>query len=407
MKNLDSDFRENSSVVLCKKVRYIFYILLIIFFAGCKGKENNAKTEVINIIIDTDNSEKVDISEYVDSVKYIKLQTTDDNLIGYIKRVFFLEDRILVTDGQIPQILIFDNEGNFLNKIKKTGQGPGEFIGIVASLFDCVSKSIIIYNRKLRKMLFFTLDGEFIKEITRFNDNALIRDMINLPNGNFLCYTYDLTPKEVDEKASGLWEVDSSGNFIRSFFTLEDLYPVIYNGDNSQFTLLPDGKISIKDAIWSNIYHFEGDSLRKCISYKIKGNALNSLRGNSYSPEKYTSSLTSQDKGNYIFTLWSDGTPDGFYTVYSKKDDKNVLIYPKKMFWEERKFVEPSGMSFTDSNNFNALVSSITGDDIFDFLKDNNASSKTKNDLNELIKGMNGKEITDMNPVLQLLYVKP
>jgi hypothetical protein len=388
-------------------MKYFLYILLIIFFAGCRERKDSTKMAAINIVIDTDNSEKVDISEYIDSVKYIKLQTTDDNLIGYIKRVFFLEDRILVTDGQIPQILIFDNEGNFLNKIKKIGQGPGEYIGIAASLFDCASKSIIIYSTTLRKLLFFTLDGEFIKEITKFNENSLIRDMINLPSGNFLCYTYDLTSKQVGKKASGLWEVNSLGNFVRSFFTLDDLYPVIYNYDNSQFTLLPDGKISVKDAIWSNIYHFEGDSLKKYISYEVNENVLNSLKGNSYSPKSYTSSLTSQDKSNYIFTWWTDGIPGGYYTVYSKKDNKNVLIYPKKMFWAERKIVEPSGISFTDSNNFNALVSSITGDDIFDFLKENNASSKIKNDLNDLIKGMNEREITDMNPVLQLLYIKP
>jgi hypothetical protein len=377
---------------------------LIISFAGCKGKDS-IETREINIVIDPDNSEKVDISGYVDSVKYIKLQTTDDNLIGYINKVFFVDNRILVTDGKVPQILIFDTDGNFLNKIGKIGQGPGEYTGITTSLFDPTNKLIIIHNNGLRKLLFFTLDGELIKEIHRFNDNALIRKMINLPNGNFLCYTYDLTSKQVGEKASGLWEVDASGNFVRSFFTLEDLYPVVYNYDNSPFTLLPDGKISVMDAIWGNIYHFESDSLRKYISYEVKGNSLKSLKGNSYSKEQYTSCSTSQDKSDYIFTQWNDGNHN-YITVYSKKDNKNVLIYPQTMFWAERKVVMPSDILFIDSNNFNALVSSISGDAIVDFLKENHASEKTKNDLNELIKGMNEREITDMNPILQLLYIK-
>jgi hypothetical protein len=388
-----------------KKLKKAVYLLLIVCCAGCKGKEDISTEEVINITIDINKSEKADISEYVDSVRYIKLQTTDDNLIGFIKRVFFLDDRILVTDGQIGQILIFDNEGNFLNKIKKIGQGPGEYTGIAASLFDHMSKSIIIYNISLSKMLFYTLDGKFIKEISGFNDKAFIRDMINLPNGNFLCYTYDLTPEKVGEKASGLWEVDSSGNFVRSFFTIDELYPVIFNYDNSQFTLLPEGKLSVKDAIWSDIYHFDGDSLKKYISYEIKDNALKSLKGVSFSPEKYIASLTSQDKGNFIFTAWSDGI-ENFVTVYSKKEHKNVLIYPKKTFWSEQKIVEPLGITFTDSNNPKILVTSITGDNIADFLKDNNASTKVKNELKELINGLNEREITDMNPVLQLLYIK-
>jgi hypothetical protein len=387
-------------------MKKIFYLLLIIFFAGCKGKkEEISKDNIINIVIDTDNSKKADISEYIDSVRYIKLQTTDDNLISFIQKIFFLDDKIIVTDGQGRQILIFDEKGHFLNKIKKSGRGPGEYVAMRASLFDCASRSIIIYDGALFKMLFYTLDGKFIKEISKFNDNALIRDMINLPNGNFLCYTYDLTPKDVGEKASGLWEVDSSGNFVRSFFTIEELYPVLYNTSNSQFTLLPGGTISIKDAVWSHIYHFDdGDSLKKYISYEIKGNILNSLKGVSFSTENYITSWTSQDKGNFVFTLWTN-FKERFFTVYSKKDGKNILIYPEKMFWTERKIVEPAGINFINSNNPNILVSAIIGDDIVDFLKDNNASAEIKNELQELIKGMSEAEITDMNPVLQILYV--
>jgi hypothetical protein len=388
-------------------MKKFFYILLIISFAGCKGKDGSTETGRINIVIDTDNARKVDISEYVDSVKYIKLQTTDDNLVGSINKVFFVDNRILVTDSKVSQILIFDTDGKFLNKIKKIGTGPGEYTGIAASFFDPASNSIIIYNSKLRKMLFFSLDGEFLKEIHKFNDNALIRTMINLPNGNFLCYTYDLTPKQVGEEASGLWEVDSLGNFVRSFFTITDLYPVIYNQDNSPLTLLPDGKISVMDVIWGNIYHFESDSLREYISYEVKGNSLKSLKGNSYSKEQYTSCYTSQDKGGYIFTSWYEvGKNNSYMTVYSKKDNKNVLIYPEKMFWSKQTFVMPHGELLIDSNNFDALVTSITGDVIFDFLKENNASDKTKADLNGLIKGMNESERMDMNPVLQLLYIK-
>jgi hypothetical protein len=106
-----------------------------------------------------------------------------------------------------------------------------------------------------------------------------------------------------------------------------------------------------------------------------------------------------------IFTIWGDGI-EKFVTVYSKTEHKNVLIYPKKMFWSERKIVEPLGLIFIDSNNHKILVSTITGDNIVDFLKDNNASITVKNELKELVKDMNEREITDMNPVLQLLYIK-
>jgi hypothetical protein len=382
-------------------MKKLVYIWLLLLLACTTGKQEG----VITITIDTDKARQADISEFIDSVRYIKLETTPDNLIGSINKAFFVAGKVVVVDPGELQILVFDEQGKFLNKIQRLGRGPEEFLGFVTVLLDPAREQLIVYSQAARKVLFYGLDGSFVKEITDFNDGAFIHEIMNLPNGNFLCYMYDSTPETVGEKASGLWEVDSAGNFVRGHFTIQDVYPTGYNRDNFHFTSLPGGKVSLRDAQFNDIYHFEGDSLRKYISYHIKNDPYLTFKGLSFTMEKYTKNMGSQEKGNYIFTAWMDFV-ERFYTVYSKRDEQTVLIYPVKAFWEGHKVAEPMYYLFIDCNRSDILLTAVAGLSIPEFLEKEDADPAVKAALREIIAGMSEKDIDDMNPVLQLLYVK-
>jgi hypothetical protein len=339
-------------------------------------------------------------------VQFIKLQTTDDNLIGGINNLFFFDNRIVVVDKKEHQVLIFDDEGNFKNSIKRRGQGPGEYVSMSTVLFDPKEGNIIVHDARLFKMLFFSMEGRLIREIPNFCKNTIIRDIINLPDGNFLCYTHDYTLEKVGHKASGLWEVDSLGNYIQSFFCYKTLYPAIFNYSNSYFTRLSENVIGLRDALTNDVYHIENGKLHTHISYKISSYDRNKYAGNTYTDEKITTSLTHQDKGNYIFTEWTD-LDNIFYTVHSKKDfDKTYLIYPAKNLFSDRKVIEPLNFGFIDSNNYEALIAALSGASLLDFMKYNQASDEIKDKIQNIITDMSEDEIEDMNPILQLLYIK-
>jgi len=383
--------------------------LSMCLFWSCVKNDN--KTSGINIIIDVDASENVNISKFIDSVQYIKLEALDESLIRGICNVYFSDNKIAITDKDEKQVLFFDDEGHFLHKIKRVGRGPGEYIDILTALFDIAHKRIAIYSSYSRKMLFFTLEGEFIQEISGFSEKTLMRDMCLLSNGHFLCYAFDGIPKETGEKFSGLWEVDSAGIFVRNLFNIEEVYPGLFNKYNSYFNVSLEGQISFRDALFNGIYHFEGDSMRQYVCFEIKNDPIYKYKGDKEPRgKKYIKSMSSHEKGSYIFAEWltvSDppvNEPQQFcITVYSKSEDKNVLINMKHMdnFW--------AGYStgrFIDSNRSNVLVTSLQGSEIYGLLKSNKTSSAVKEQLQSLIQGMNEREIDDMNPVLQLFYVK-
>ena len=386
-------------------MKYIMCVLAVFFCFSCQMQKEK-KVESVIVDINLHNSRNYTIFELIDSVRLIQLETTDESLIGFISKIYFDDNKLIVFDISQKQVLVFNEDGTFINKIHNVGQGPGEYVAMDCGLYDNINKNIIIYGGK--KMLYYTLEGKLIREISRFNNNAIIRDLVNLPNGNFLCYTYDLRQKDVGKNASGLWKVDSEGNFIHSFFTIKELYPIIYNQDNSCLQLLPGNRIMIRDAQFNEIYYLDNDSLKRIITHKIRNDVLPSFKGLTFTEEKYIKSLSSQEKENYIITFWTDKV-ERFYTVYNKITEENILIYPSSSLWQTFNAVQPTSwnMNFIDNNKYDILITALSGEAIIDYLNtEHNISSSIHDTLKEIIEGMSESEILEMNPALQLLYVK-
>ena len=63
-----------------------------------------------------------------DSIEIIKLNTSDECLIGEIKQVSFTDQFIFVSDPYVSQkIFMFDKNGKFVKNIGRQGGGPGEY----------------------------------------------------------------------------------------------------------------------------------------------------------------------------------------------------------------------------------------------------------------------------------------
>ena len=161
--------------------------------------------------------------------------------------------------------------------------------------------------------------GDFIKEINQFSESAVIRDIINLPNGNFLCYCFDFSD---GYKYAGLWEVDSKGEFLKMHLDRKYGYPFVLNEDYSYLYPMDDG-VGLSCGDVNEIYHFRQDSLYKYLSYEIKnGMSIEDVKNNKISKgDGYVSKIKTQEKGNILLTEWSDEENRSFISLFSKKDN--------------------------------------------------------------------------------------
>ena len=406
--------------------RIISITILYLLIAGCASNKSsdelkpkvNDKNAVTIELFNNKNDYKLEpikMSEFVDSVKFIILEETKESLIKYPNKIFFTQEQVIVVDSDLGTIFFFDRNGKYIKKISKRGQGPGEYLTMSSCMFDEQKQQLIVYDNRVNKMLFYDLSGNLIREIPKFCEGTLIRDIVNLNNGNFLCYEYDgVGNKRVDEKYIGLWEVDADGKFIRSYFTYNVILPIIFSATSSFLQRLQDGAVSIRDNVHQDIYHYKNGALEKYISYNIKGDKLLKYIGKTTDDGDVADMINiraglHQEKGDYIITLWHDATfprPKDFFSLFSKTNRK-VLRYWDAFYTYDA--TVPGVLAWpVNSNSPDILVcilsgvSEINGFSIDKYLADKNLPEPARNALESVKKELAGSE----NPVLELLYIK-
>lgn len=105
-------------------------------------------------------------SEVFDSVRFIPLETRDDALIGRIDKILAVDNKYVILDGsQAKAVFVFDNRGRFLNRIGRVGRGPQEYEAPNEMAYDPYRQEIIINNNNRQVLMFYKLDGTFVREV--------------------------------------------------------------------------------------------------------------------------------------------------------------------------------------------------------------------------------------------------
>jgi hypothetical protein len=347
--------------------------------------------------------EEISLSEFVDSVRFIRLETKEECLIGSIASVHFTGEEMIVTDKTNRKILIFDNNGKYLRKIGNSGRGPGEYLSIIVSNYDKERQIISIYDIETRKLLLYRLNGEFIRDIPIITKNqtlCVIYDMITLPNGNYLCFNSD---QEIVGDMSGMWEVDSDGKFVKNLFKYKDIVPSVNAIHISDFNRLADGTIAFKDPMHHDIYHYKEGKLSRYISYDIENNILLNYIGESYTSERFPFCYIAQNKDNYIISQWYDIERSTFLSLYDKK--RNKIKFSTK--FDDSNIHNAMWVgNMVETNMSNSILISISSSVIAREVEKNTISNYAKMIYDSLNTNISEKEIETMNPIVEILYLK-
>lgn len=108
------------------------------------------------------------------------------------------EERIYVLDEKFRNIRVFDKNGRFIQYIGEIGQGPGEYQYPVTFIQVTSKKELVIYDRGVRKFIFYSLNGKFLKEIPLGIMGIPFRIRID-SKGNFVCF-YSGAPPSLELK---------------------------------------------------------------------------------------------------------------------------------------------------------------------------------------------------------------
>lgn len=149
-----------------------FYILIFAILFSCSPKEE--PTVVKEVVIDVTNPKEILFFDLVDTCYFISLDAKA--IIGEIETMQITDDIIGIMDPSASKsAFIFDWNGNLLTQIQAQGEGPGQYrIPRYLSILEKEEK-VLIYDDAGPKLLFFSMDGTYEKEIPlgkygQFND---------------------------------------------------------------------------------------------------------------------------------------------------------------------------------------------------------------------------------------------
>jgi hypothetical protein len=171
------------------------------------------------------------------------------------------EENIYVLDLKEVRIKVFDKNGKGLRIFGKKGQGPGE-LQLPYRMYLISGKELMFYDISNRRISYFSLDGECLREIS--TANQMFERTIADSKGNIIGYFFIPGERYVHE----LKKFDSKLNPIMTIVTIEEErtpYVIEILDTSLQFRVLENDNI-----VWSHpssyelsIISPEGKTLRK------------------------------------------------------------------------------------------------------------------------------------------------
>lgn len=293
-----------------KALTIVSILALIMAGALFSGCERRATNSTIPVSIATLTKDRMDYSDFADSISYIQLHGVAEP-IGEVKTLKFIDSLMVIFDEKTDLVSVFDSNGKYLRQIGARGQGPGEYIYCRQIDVDRDKRNVLVYDVYTGEVRKYDLEGAYLGKDTvgRADDFAYVGD------GKYLLANYQ---EDVAERA-GIFLVSSSPfNKIRVRECRDDI-PM-----NKPFEFFDcDGTISVMTREFEDlILKWNGDSLAESINFALEE-----------SPTKSQLDDFKHDyrkRYDYLNRIYFFDYPDFTMLFFTYKEERRYLFYDKK-----------------------------------------------------------------------------
>ena len=155
-------------------------ILALVLLVSCHSKK---PTVTDYPVLRMKSTPVLDMGKYVESVRYIQLENHPESAFIEISRVLVSGERLFMLDTRMNAVFCFDTSGAFRYRIFRIGRGPGEYQELNSIFLDPVKGELGLHCYYPGKILYFSLDGKFLRE---HKNQPEVREMVRLGNGDLL-----------------------------------------------------------------------------------------------------------------------------------------------------------------------------------------------------------------------------
>jgi hypothetical protein len=159
-------FIKLSQKMTTKLYATVFFLALIVFSCAKKEEYKALEADVSDaeeIVIDTKNGKQIPFDHFIQNIEFLKLETTDDNLLGEISQVLFKDSLLIVVDKRISRtVQVYKMKGEFKYRIGNIGLGPGEYTSVTYVGFIPGTNHISVLDGPGHRVIIYDLAGKYI-----------------------------------------------------------------------------------------------------------------------------------------------------------------------------------------------------------------------------------------------------
>lgn len=356
------------------------------------------------------DEKEVKLSTIASDVKYIPLETTEDNLLDWeaaSPMIDLVGKYLFVCDGH--HIYQFTPEGKYIRKIGKKGQGPGEFRKhILAVVYDEAKEHIIATDFLGRKAIVFSFEGKYLYD---FEIKGKV--LAFLPPAGLYGYTGNYVYSK-ERTGVDLIMMNDEGKKKKEFrfnYVKGKRYPFIFD-DGVFYTYR--GNVYYKNPFENQIFRIE--DRKKVLAYELDLGTYAKYEKDDpqrvvLNKEKGVGSVLPTDAGKKRFTFRSLFETDSYvYIRYYQEQEWRLGLYDKRTGQVVRVHSgKMKGDGFVDDleggipfmpvrGNEKVLINMISAEELLEKVQPSQARGSLKKAMENLLE--------DDNPVLMITYLK-
>jgi hypothetical protein len=294
-------------------------------------------------VIDINNPADISIDDFIIDIDTIRLETTDESVMGEILMVHIMDDRFYILTYNFMEIFIFDLKGKFIAKISDNGQGPNEYIRINSFMVDPVKKRIVIPDSFSKRIFIYDRDGKQSRVINLdFSPSTIVS------HGERFINVYSGTRQQYANPEMENYHIhflDSQAKFVSSAIEIETPHRIdIYSPFMTD--CLENGDILFQPVLSNAVYKIAGDSIstycefNNLSKYKLPTKDLKNDFEYAMMKGKSTKMPKEKEDEGYLLT-WGNvldlndymffrfGWDKKYFLYYEKKTSRSLLVDPE------------------------------------------------------------------------------
>ena len=327
-------------------------VIILVLFSSCSGKQTTQQVQdenkqleksfyTIDLSKDFSGSDNQTLllSDIVEDVEYVKLETTDNCLVGssWSACIFATDEDIYVLNKYSDEKLFCFNRktGKFISQIGSIGQGPKEMIN---PCFVFAKDSLVyVTSSSMDKIYVYTNENQFVRSVPFCKDRSSFEDgvgqTISVIDHQYIIrhpgqlqsqfnYNQYIAAEVIDMNSNRLFAMRDTSDVYGIMLTL-DWDPVrwYYKG-NINFYNEPDRTVYAvtKDSIIPR-YHFNlGDNKLPITTERMTKEFL-----------KYIKFKSFRETEDYLYLYWSQNQK-GYFARFNKKTE-TLDVQEQEKFW--------------------------------------------------------------------------